>query len=70
LILLSGPPSLLIVVQPGVEVNAVENASAAEANCGDFEGVEQRDSDAEVVRRFGLGEAADRWPGERGIFHW
>jgi hypothetical protein len=50
---------LLIVVQPGVEVNAVVEAAAAEAHRGNAQLVEQRDADAEVFRRLRLGEAAN-----------
>jgi len=35
--LLSGPPLLLIVVEPGVEVNAVVEAAAAEVDRRDVE---------------------------------
>jgi len=67
LILLSGPPSLLIVVQPGVEVNAVVDAAAAEADRGDAEPIEEREADAEVFRGLRPGEAADHRSWERGM---
>jgi hypothetical protein len=69
LILLSGPPSLLIVVQPGVEVNAVVDAAAAEADRGDAQPVEERETDAEVFGGLGPGEAANHRARKRSFIH-
>jgi len=49
---------LLIVIQPGVEVNSVVEAAAAEVDGGDAETVEQCDADAQVLGCLVLGEAA------------
>ena len=56
---ISGPPSLLIVVQPGMEVNAVVKAAATKADRGNTQLIEERDADAEVLGRLRFGEAAD-----------
>ena len=60
---------LLIVVEPGVEVNAVVEAAAAEVDRGDSERLEHGDADAEVVGGLLLGEAADEGARERQFIH-
>jgi hypothetical protein len=46
--LLSGPPSTLIFVQPLVEVNAVVDASAAEFDVRNAKLLEERDANTQV----------------------
>jgi hypothetical protein len=58
---------LLIVVEPGVEVNAVVEAAAAEVEGGDLQRLEHRDSNAEIVGGLLLGEAADHGA-RQGLF--
>jgi hypothetical protein len=59
--LLSGPPLALIVIQPGVEVNAVVHASTTEMNSRNAQLLEERRADAEVLGCLLLREAAGKW---------
>ncbi len=54
--LLSGPPSVLIFVQPFVEVNAVVDASATEFDVRNSELLEERDANTQVLGRLFFAE--------------
>jgi hypothetical protein len=68
-LLLSGPPSLLIVVQPGIEVNPVVEAAATEADDRNMQLVEERQADAQVLRGLLLSEAAHDGTWKGGGLH-
>ena len=54
--LLSGPPSALIFVEPGIEVNAVVDATAPEFDVRNAELLEERDANTQVCGRVLLAE--------------
>ena len=58
-----------MVVQPGVEVNAVPDAAASQTYGRDAQAVEERDADAEILRGLVLGEAASGRAGECEVIH-
>jgi len=57
--LLPGPPSALIFVQPGIQVNAVIDATPPELDDRDPELGQQRDADPEICRRLLFAKAAN-----------
>ena len=56
--LLSGPPSALIFVEPRIQVNAVVDASAAEFDVRNAEAFEERDANTQVCGCLLLAEQA------------
>src|SRR5690349_13766565 len=67
--LLSGPPSLLIVVQPGVEVNAVVHAPPPEPYRRDPELAQERYADAEIIGGLFLSQTTRQRTREGRAFH-
>jgi len=55
--LLRGPPSALIVIEPGIQVKSVIDGAATKLDAGDIQGVEQRDADSKICSRLRLTEA-------------
>ena len=56
--LLSGPPSVLIFVEPGIQVNAVIDRAPAEMQAWNAEFFKERDADPEVRGSLFLAENA------------
>jgi hypothetical protein len=63
--LLSGPPSVLIFFEPGVEVNPVVDAAPAELDARDAQLGKERDADAKIGCGLLPGEAANGRAGQR-----
>jgi len=64
--LLSGPPTLLIFIEPVVQVNHVPHAPPAEVDRWHAQLIEKRGSHAEIARRLQAVQAPDHWGAKPG----
>jgi len=65
--LLSGPPSVLIVLKPSIQVNHVPHRAPAKLDGRRPELEEEGHADAEIGSGLFLGEAADRGERQAGV---
>jgi hypothetical protein len=59
--LLSGPPSVLIVLKPRIQVNDIVHTTSAELDVRDAELDEEGDPDAQVDSGLAFSEASRGW---------
>jgi hypothetical protein len=60
---------VLIFVEPRVQVNPVIDDAPTDPNRRDALLLEERNANAQILRRLPLGKAADRWQRERRFIH-
>jgi hypothetical protein len=58
-----------MVIEPGIEVNPVVDATTADSNVRHFKLRQQRDPDAQIDRRLFLGQAAHGRQRQVGVAH-